>query len=169
MLVSSFESGAQVKEKPVFILLTGTHMALTSLLFYPKDYIGFNKAGLLERRLLAEGVLGVKCESSTAFCAGYQFWRFIPKDINLQKSPLNIPRISIHSVGVWALLGRPAILERANTLLIEGDLSGVVESTGKTLCGLLQAITGDEYAVAFVPATLGIAETSKRYKAKVAG
>lgn len=139
-------------------------MTISSLLFYPKDYIGFNKTRLLERRLIAEGFLGGQCELRYAFHAGCHFWRFIPKDINLQTSPFSIPRISIHAVGVWALNNRSVILERTNAVLIEGELSGRAESSCEVLCRLLLKITGDEYAVASVaPGNQTVAEIRKQY------
>ncbi|WP_331346029.1 hypothetical protein [Cellvibrio sp. UBA7661] len=127
-------------------------MASTSLIFYPENYVGFNKTRLLERRLLAEGILGSKMEFSSAFNAGPQFWRLILKDINLQKSSTTIPRISIQSVSVWAQSDRLAILERTNTLLIEGDIKVASDKSLDVMCGLLKCITGDVYLVASLPA-----------------
>lgn len=127
-------------------------MASTSIIFYPQHYVGFNKTRLLERRLLAEGILGAKTESSSAFYAGPQFRRFIPKDINLQKSSFTFPRISIQSVSVWMQSDRMAILERTNTLTIEGDMPAASDRSLDAMCGMLRCITGDVYLVASLPA-----------------
>jgi hypothetical protein len=141
-------------------------MTAAALIFYPETYIGFNKTQLLERHLAAAGVIGSKFKSSSAFSAGQNFRQFIPKVQSIHKYQYGVIRIQIQAVGVWArAVGKVAMLECSNLVLVEGDVIGQPLDRYASLCELLHRITGDRYVVdvAHEPMRFGISETRAHY------
>ncbi|HSC68401.1 MAG TPA: hypothetical protein VLC79_11945 [Cellvibrio sp.] len=141
-------------------------MTVTTLIFYPDVYIGFNKTQLLERRLIAAGIIGSKFTSSPAFSMGPNFRQFIPKIDSIHKYHYGVIRIQIQSVGIWTVSdNRPKIFERSNIVLMEGDAIGQSSDSYALLRDLLQRITGDRYRVDVVGGSLrlGISEMHPLY------
>lgn len=141
-------------------------MTAVALIFYPESYVGFNKTQLLERHLAAAGVIGSKFNSSSAFSAGQNFRQFIPKVDSIYKYQYGVIRIQIQAVGVWArAVGKVAMLECSNLVLVEGDTIGQPLDRYASLCEFLYRITGDRYRVdvAYESIRFGISETRPNY------
>lgn len=141
-------------------------MTATTLMFFPKPYVGFNKTQLLGRQLAAAGVIGSKLKSTSVFSIGPNFRQFIPKVESIYKFQYEVIRIQILSVGIWATTaGNLKLNEYSNVVLIEGDT--IAEPLGRyvRLCELLFHITGDKYQVgiAYESFRAGIAEMRESY------
>ncbi|WP_062065577.1 hypothetical protein [Cellvibrio sp. OA-2007] len=141
-------------------------MATHTLIFYPDPYVGFNKTKLIERHLSLAGVIGARLKASSLFSAGHKFRQFIPKIDSIQKYQCDLIRIQIEAVGVWILMKeQPFIVDCSNVVLIEGDIVGDSLVRYRSLCDLLNKITGDVYCVGTVnePVWQGISEYSADY------
>lgn len=141
-------------------------MTATALIFYPENFIGFNKTQLLKRQLAAVGVIGSKFNSSPNFSAGKNFRQYVPKPQSIQKYHSGVVRIQIQAVGVWATAaGHVAILDRSNLVLIEGEAIEPPLERYAPLCELLYRITGDKYRVdiTYQPLINGICEAPASY------
>lgn len=123
-------------------------MTATLLIFYPENFIGFNKTQLLKRHLVASGVLGATLKRPCGFSAGQNFRQFIPKAQSIQKYHSGVVRIHIQAVGGWATATEQVVfLERSNLILIEGDVVELPLKRYAPMCELLGRITGDKYRV----------------------
>lgn len=141
-------------------------MTVSTLIFYPDVYIGFNKTQLLERHLVAAGMIGSKFKSSSVFSVGPNFRQFIPKIDSIHKYHYGVIRIQIQSVGIWTAADNQAkIFERSNVILVEGDSLGQSLDSYASLRELLHRITGDRYKVDVLngPLRLGISELHPLY------
>ena len=141
-------------------------MTATALIFYPENFIGFNKTQLLKRQLEAVGVIGSKFNSSPNFSAGQNFRQYVPKPHSIQKYHSGVVRIQIQAIGVWATAaGHVAILDRSNLVLVEGEAIELPLERYAPLCELLHRITGDRYRVdvTYQPLINAICETPASY------
>lgn len=128
----------------------------TSLIFYPEPYVGFNKAKLIERHLMAAGIIGSKFTSSPFFSAGHSFRKFIPKVDSIHKYRYSLIRIQIQAVGVWAKASTQSVIENgSNLVLVEGDIFGYPLERYAALRDFLSQITGDNYVIGVVHNVLG--------------
>ncbi|HTF98430.1 MAG TPA: hypothetical protein VL995_19985 [Cellvibrio sp.] len=137
-----------------------------AFVFYPIDYVGFNKTQLIERRLLSLAFIGSKYHHSIAYTAGSAYRQFVPKVNSVHQYHYGIIRIYIQATGQWTPAnGRSFLIDRSNIIIIEGDSFIATERQCSKLCDLLYEITGDKYEIDKVPdvACLGISEPYAAY------
>lgn len=141
-------------------------MHKAAFVFYPSDYVGFNKTQLIERRLLSLAFIGSKFRHSVAYTPGSAYRQIVPKVNSAQQYHYGIIRIYVQSTGQWTPgHGRSFLIDRSNIIIIEGDAFIVNEVQCSKLCDLLKEITGDKYEIDKVPnvASLGISEPFAAY------